>query len=157
MLSALCAVLLTACDESRIFEENYDFQKRVWMQGDKPEFAINIDDTTRRYNFYFNFRNTLDYPFSRLFFTYYLQDSVGVVVKKELMSSLIFDPKTGEPYGKSGLGDIFDHQFVIIKDHKFPYRGMHRVRFEQFMRVDTLEGVLAVGVRVEHDMPDKNE
>lgn len=152
ILSMFCAVLLTACDETRVYEKNYDFKDRVWMQGTKPEFEVNIEDTTKRYNLYFNFRNTVSYPFSRLFFTYYLQDSLGLVLKKDLMSSMIFDPKTGKPFGKSGLGDIYDHQFAIVIGHKFPYPGVHRMKFEQFMRQDTLEGVLAAGLRVEYDL-----
>jgi gliding motility-associated lipoprotein GldH len=64
----------------------------------------------------------------------------------------MFDAKTGAPNGTSGLGDIFDHQALLISGHKFPYAGIHKIKFEQFMRKDTLEGIFAVGVRVERSL-----
>jgi len=144
-------ILLAACDDTRVFEKNVDFNDRAWLFADTPEFEFEILDTTTSYNVYCNVRNSLQYPFSRLFVTYYLQDSVGKVSRQKLVSRMIFDPKTGKPQGSSGLGDIYDHQFLLVQDHKFPYRGKHKIKFEQFMRTDTLEGVLAVGVRVERN------
>jgi gliding motility-associated lipoprotein GldH len=140
---------LFACDDNRIYEENIDLDNRIWMVDQKPEFEFSVTDTTESYNIYCNVRNSLDYPYSRLFLTYYLQDSIGKVDKQKLVSRMIFDPTTGKPEGTSGLGDIYDHRFLIVKDHKFRYRGKHRIKLEQFMRKDTLPGILAVGVRVE--------
>jgi gliding motility-associated lipoprotein GldH len=154
ILIVISAAIFFACDDSRVYEKNIDFESHAWMKGHKPEFEFSIPDTTARYNLYCNVRNSLDYPFSRLFFTYYLQDSIGLVFNKRLMTETLFDPKTGEPEGSSGLGDIYDHQFPIVKNHKFPYAGVHKIKFEQFMRSDTLSGVLAVGVRVEKNLRD---
>jgi gliding motility-associated lipoprotein GldH len=150
MLIFISAVfLLTACDDTRVFEKNLDCEQQAWMSGHKPEFEINIPDTTTFYNVYFNLRTGVDYPYSRIFFTYYLEDSLGLVLSKKLVDYMVFDPKTGKPQGSSGLGDIFDHQVPLVRKHRFPYAGTHRVKFEQFMRADTLAGVFAVGVRVE--------
>lgn len=141
--------LVTGCDETRVFEKNVDFENRVWMMGHKPEFEFGIQDTTTQYNIYCSVRNSLSYPYSRLFLTWYLQDSIGKVEQQKLVSKLIFDPKTGKPEGTSGLGDIYDHRFLLIQSHRFRYSGIHKLKLEQFMRKDTLEGVLAVGVRIE--------
>ena len=59
--------------------------------------------------------------------------------------------KTGKPFGTSGLGDIYDHRFELLKDYQFPTRGKYRIKLEQMMRMDTLHGILAVGVRVENN------
>ena len=148
------AVVVTGCDESRVYEENIDLEHGAWMIGHKPEFEFEIRDTTITYNLYCNVRNSLQYPFSRLFVTYYLQDSIGKVSEKKMVTRMMFDPKTGKPSGSSGLGDIYDHQFLILNKYRFPYSGRHRIKFEQFMRADTLAGVLAVGVRVEKVIAD---
>jgi gliding motility-associated lipoprotein GldH len=153
ILFFVAAALLAACDESRVYEKNIDFEHRAWMMGHKPEFEFDIADTAVSYNLYCNVRNSLSYPFSRLFLTYYLQDSIGKVFQQKLVTRMMFDPKTGKPEGSSGLGDIYDHQLMLIKGHKFPYRGKHKIKFEQFMRQDTLAGILAIGVRVEKNIP----
>ena len=154
-LILVSALVIMACDDKRVFEQNLDFENQTWMMAHKPEFEFQIKDTTIDYNLYFNFRNSVSYPYSRIFFTYYLQDSIGLVLEKKLVDYLVFDPKTGKPEGTSGLGDIYDQQVPIIMKHHFPYAGTHKIKFEQFMRKDTLTGVMAVGVRVEKNVTEK--
>jgi gliding motility-associated lipoprotein GldH len=151
----ILTAFLTACDDTRVFEKNADLEEHVWMASYKPEFDFRVTDTAARYNLYCNIRNSVSYPYSRIFFNFYLQDSIGLTLNKNLINYTLFEPTSGEPQGTSGLGDIFDQQIPILKNHKFPYRGTHRIKFEQFMRKDTLEGVFAVGLRVEKALHEK--
>jgi gliding motility-associated lipoprotein GldH len=150
LLYVLLTVLwLTACDESRLYEMNHDFPERYWLVNEKPKFEFNIDNTDVRYNLYGNLRNEVAYPFSRIFFTYHLTDSTGLELNKALSTQFLFDKKTGKPFGSSALGDIYDHQFLLMENYQFRRPGKYTVQFEQFMRTDTLEGMLSVGLRVE--------
>lgn len=150
-LFAIIFLSLSACDNSRVFEQNVDFSEHYWMIGEKPEFEFTIDKPADRYTLYGNIRNSISYPYARIFFTYYLQDSTGAEIEKKLVTQYLFDAKSGKPFGTSGLGDIYDHRFELLKDYQFKYRGTYKVKFEQLMRVDTLQGVLAVGLRVENN------
>lgn len=150
---AVIVLFLLACNDNRVYEKNVDFDSRDWIVNDKPEFEFEIQDTLQTYNLYCNVRNSLEYPFARIFITYYLQDSAGAVLDKKLVRQLLFDDKTGEPQGDSGLGDIYDHRISLKANHRFPYAGKYKVAFEQFMRTDTLSGILAVGLRVETNRP----
>jgi gliding motility-associated lipoprotein GldH len=141
--------ILVSCDDQRVYERNIDLNSRFWPIEEKPEFEFEITDSLESYNIYCNVRNSLDYPFARIFITYFLKDSAGVTLQKDLVRQLLFDEKTGEPFGDSGLGDIYDHRIPLKRGHRFPYAGKYRVSFEQFMRTDSLAGVLAVGLRVE--------
>jgi gliding motility-associated lipoprotein GldH len=147
----LCAALvfLASCDDARVYEEVFDFNERQWVVDEKPVFEFVIDDADQRYNIYGNVRNSVSYPYSRLFFTYYLLDSTGVEIQKDLVSEFLFDAKTGEPQGRSGIGDLYDHQFILLKAYQFNTPGKYKIALEQFMRMDTLAGILAVGIRVE--------
>lgn len=147
----IIATFLFSCDENRVYEKNADFNTRYWLVSEKPEFEFEIRDTLQSYNLYCNVRNSLDYPFARIFITYYLQDSSGVNLEKELVRQLLFDDKTGEPQGESGLGDIYDHSIPLKTNYQFPYSGKYKIAFEQFMRTDSLAGILAVGLRVEEN------
>lgn len=148
-------VFLTGCDESRVYEKNYDIENRTWRINDKPEFEFDITENQGSYNLYCDIRNAVAFPYSRLFFNYYLVDSAGVTLKKELKEVMLFDPKTGKPFGQSGLGDIYDHRIQILKGYHFPYNGAFKVRFEQYMRTDTLQGILAVGLRIEKNAEEQ--
>jgi len=155
ILFTLCvtAILLTACDDTRVYEQITDFEQRQWVISEKPQFEFVIDDVNEPYNLYGDIRNSVSYPYSRFFFTYYLQDSTGLEIHKSLMTEFLFDAKTGKPFGKSGIGDLYDHRFLLLKDYQFKNKGKYRVVFEQFMRMDTLPGILAIGLRVEKSRP----
>jgi gliding motility-associated lipoprotein GldH len=143
------AVFLTACDESRVYEENYDFRDRHWLMNDQPVFEFQISDTTSQYNLYCYLRNSVSFPFSRLFINYTLTDSTGKPLDKKLTQAFLFDQQTGKPQGSSGLGDIYDQKISLNTRYRFPYSGKFKVQFGQSMRVDSLDGVLAIGLRVE--------
>ncbi|MEO8473594.1 MAG: gliding motility lipoprotein GldH [Chryseolinea sp.] len=150
VLLALCMMaLLSACDGNRVYEDIKDFDERQWMATEKPSFEFIVDDVNARYNLYSDIRNSVSYPYSRFFYTYYLQDSSGTNLQKKLMTQYFFDAKTGEPFGKSGIGDLYDHRFLLLKGYQFKEKGTYRIVFEQFMRMETLPGMVAVGLRVE--------
>ncbi len=142
-------LVLSSCDTNRVYEANHDFEDRTWKVNEPQEFEFRIDDPEKRYNLHYNVRNSLDYPFSRIFITYHLQDSLGNELQTKLITEDLFDQKTGVPFGTSSLGDIYDHRFQLLGDYEFKHRGKYKVRLEQYTRQDTLLGVLAIGVRVE--------
>ena len=140
--------LLNSCDDSRVFEKNHDFAERQWLVKDKPSFEFTVADN-QPYNLYCNLRSSVSYPYSRIFLNYTLKDAKGAELEKKLVYTFLFDEKTGEPLGSSGLGDIYDRQLLLLKDYSFKQAGTYSIQFEQFMRTDSLQGVLAVGLRVE--------
>ncbi|HEY0654020.1 MAG TPA: gliding motility lipoprotein GldH [Chryseosolibacter sp.] len=146
---ALLALFVAGCDDARVYEVNHDFEQRIWLANDKPEFEFEITNPVDRYSLYCNVRNSVAFPFSRLFIKYELKDSTGKVLDGKMFPAYLFDQHTGKPQGSSALGDIYDQRFPILSNYQFPSKGKYKVSFEQFMRKDTLEGVLAVGLRVE--------
>jgi len=142
-------VFLFSCDSNRVFEDNIEFADRTWKISEPALLEFNIVDASKSYNLYLDVRNSIDYPYSRIFVNYTLQDSAGAEITKKLVAEYLFDQKSGYPNGSSGLGDIYDHQFPIANNVKFEKVGKYKASFEQFMRKDTLQGILAVGLRVE--------
>jgi gliding motility-associated lipoprotein GldH len=151
LVLCLTGLLLSGCgDKTRVYEQYTDFEDRYWLVAEKPEFEFEIKQPADRYTLYANIRNTVSYPNARIFFTYYLHDSTGAELEKKLVTQYLFDAKTGKPFGSSGLGDIYDHRFELIKNYQFKSQGRYKIKFEQATREDTLKGILAVGLRVEN-------
>jgi gliding motility-associated lipoprotein GldH len=142
-------VFLFSCDSNRVFEDYVEFADRTWKISEPALLEFSIPDVSKSYNLFLDIRNSIDYPYSRIFVNYSLHDSTGAEISKKLMAEYLFEQKTGKPNGNSGLGDIYDHQFPISANMKFDKVGKYKARFEQFMRKDTLQGILAVGLRVE--------
>src|SRR5690349_10453316 len=131
---------LTNCGgDSRVYEQYHDFENRYWLVQEKPEFEFTINDASLTYNVYADVRNSVSYPWSRFFMNYSLQDSIGTDLQKNLVQEYLFDAKTGKPFGKSGLGDIYDHELLLLKGHQFTHTGKYKMKFEQLMRMDTLQ------------------
>lgn len=142
-------VVLSACDSDRLYEQNINLKERYWRADEPMIFDFNIKDTSQPYTIYYNVRNSLEYPYARLFIQYTLADSVGTQIDKKLNAQFLFDQKTGKPFGQSGIGDVFDHQFLIIEKQVFKHPGKYQLKIEQYNRQDTLRGILAVGFRLE--------
>ena len=141
-------LLLVGCDVNRVYEDNVDLANRVWLEGDVTDFTVELDDASVPYAIYANVRNSHNYPFYNLYLQYAIVDSTGREVKKGLENLILFEPKTGEPYG-SGIGDVFDHQIPFLQEYYFPDLGAYTIQLQQYMRRDTLEEIHSVGVRVE--------
>jgi gliding motility-associated lipoprotein GldH len=141
-------LLMTGCDSSRIYETNRDFEGGLWPISDTLTFDIQIPDTTSRYNVLLNVRNTIDFETARLFVQYQLLDS-GKVIRQRLVEQNLFDKKTGKPFGESGLGDIYTHQFLLEPGISFPGTRAYQIRVNHMMRTDTLNEIRSIGIRVE--------
>ncbi len=140
-------MVMTACDPSRVYETNYDFPDRYWAKEIHPAFKFDIPQAGK-YNLYLNVRNESSFKNANLYFTYYVYDSAGEVLDSKLKSEFLFDAKTGEPFGRTVLGDIYDHQ-IPLTSFDFKHPGAYVFEVEQFTRQDSVWGMRSVGLRVE--------
>lgn len=149
VLALTASLLFTGCDSRRVYEQNYDQSSAQWLVGDSIRFSFSIPDTSGRYNIICNLRNTNAYPYSRIFIQYALTDSLRQSAERQMISGYLFDPRTGKPEGRSGIGDIFSHRFALLKAYHFHVAGSYELAITQMMRTDTLQGIVSVGLRVE--------
>ena len=147
----LLFIFLAGCNENRIFEQNIKFSGRYWTIDETVVFDFHIDNINQNYNFYFNLRNTLLYPYQNIYLSYSLEDTLGNVYSSDLTNIDLFDRKTGKPIG-DGLGDIFDHQYKVIDDYEFNNPGVYRFKIKQYMRMDTLPEIMSVGLKIERSI-----
>lgn len=150
LLLAIVCFSLTGCDSNRIFEENISINQNIWKAYQEFTFQFNIPDSTLSYNVYCNLRNTSKYPNHNIYIRFVLKDSIGTKLESELKNFELFDPKSGTPYGRTGLGDLFDHQNLLLEDFQFPFKGAFSISLEQFMRYENLPEVNSTGIRVEY-------
>ncbi len=147
LILAICMLCLLACDSGSVYEENVDIHNKTWLAGDSIQFSFRIDEPDKKYDIYYNVRNTITYPFQNLYVTYDLTDLQGDSLRADLVNILLFDPKTGKPHG-NGLGDIFSHQHKILPEFQFPDTGVYTLHLKQAMRIDSLQEILSTGISV---------
>ena len=142
----LCILFsLLGCDRNRIFEKHIDL-KGNWPQESSHLFEFDIIDSKIPYQITGMVRNKNSYAFNNLYVKYELfyEDSL---IKTDLTEVILFEPKTGKPLG-TGMGSTFDRNFDFIQSHTFEVSGHYSMKLTQFMRLDTLQDVDQIGVRV---------
>ena len=149
----LIAFFAISCESGRLYELNDDFDGRVWSKDSAKSFEFTIPDAQIGYTIFLNLRNTSNYPFQNIYIQYSLIDSTRKTLREELMNFQLFHPQSGVPFGESGIGDIFDHQFLLLENYRFPYEGNYTIDYIQMMRIDSLREVLSVGTRIEKYQP----
>lgn len=139
---------IASCDSQRVFEENKDIEDKSWHVDSLISFDFKINDASIAYDVYTNISNESAYNFYNLYYKYALRDSTGEIFRSELVNVDLFEQKSGKPLG-DGLGDIFDHRQLILDDFLFEQAGLYSLSLQQYMRVDSLQDIRSVGVRVE--------
>ncbi len=146
LLVLFVAVLFSACDQKRVFENYQTIKDDSWYINQKPSFYLDIKDTVSEHNVYFNIRHTGNYKYSNLFILFTIQ---GPKAKAETQR---LEFKLAEADGKwlgSGLGDIYSNQIKVMEKIKFPRKGVYSFTIEQNMRDNPLQGIEDIGIRVE--------
>ncbi|GAB3706317.1 hypothetical protein GCM10027592_39680 [Spirosoma flavus] len=140
--------LVASCDSNAVYKEYTDIDEGKWFIKNAPSFTFQIDDASVPYNIYYNLRNSLSYGYYNLYLTRYLRDESGKELESRLDELILMDPKTGKPNG-DGLGDLFDHKFLMKRNYRFPKPGKYTMQIRQYMRQDPLLNILSVGITVE--------
>jgi gliding motility-associated lipoprotein GldH len=142
----LFLIVISACDSNRLFEENKDLPKEGWYYKNKLVFDINVSDTNSLYNLFVNLRVASDYPYANIFVNMHSESPSKLYATDEEQIRLA--DESGQWLGK-GLGDLYDYQIPVKDGFKFHELGIYRFELQHNMRVDTLQNIMAAGIRLE--------
>ena len=145
--------LLSSCGDTAVFDQTESFGETGWLQSKKIEIPFEINDTLVSYALDVSIRQSNDYAFYNLYFVPQIIDSNGKILKKALAEAILYDAKSGKAKG-AGLGDMYSHSYVIFPALHFPKPGKYTLRLEQYMRTDTLSGVVSVGAALHPNSTD---
>jgi len=150
MLLAATLCLLASCDRDRLWEKNISLEDEVWNFRNVLEYHVTISDPSTPCNFYLNIRNTNRYRFSNLFLfieTHYPDGKMS----RDTVECILADA-AGRWLGK-GLGSTKESRILLMNNILFPWKGDYLFRIEQAMRVEDLEGIRDMGIRIEKADP----
>lgn len=128
-----------------IYENNIDFESEVWHLDSSLTYTFEIEDINSEYEILYVFRNNLDYPYHNLFIQNFLYSPNNNKIISDIQEVILMDKKTGKPYGK-GFAGIYQNKFIAISSLQFTEKGTYTFRLKQYMREETLGGILSVGI-----------
>jgi gliding motility-associated lipoprotein GldH len=144
IIGLLLAFLILGCGGNELVNERQSMGEIGWIQKNKFEIPFQITDTSQVYDLQVAIRQTNMYSFYNLYFISEIMNEEDKSIKRAEAEAIFYDAKSGKPKG-SGLGDMYSHSYTIFKNLKFPKSGTYRIRLQQNMRMDTLEGIVSVG------------
>ncbi len=146
ILTACLVPCLLSCDRNRIFDSMERIPDSQWLQTAPVAFHFNISDSTMLYNIYFYVRNTTAYPYTNLYLFVTTNDPAGNAYR-DTVNCVLASPD-GNWLGK-GHGKLRESRMLFQKDWRFPSCGSYRIKVEQAMRENPLNGIADVGLRIE--------
>lgn len=142
------AIITQGCKQVDLFEKTKTIPGHAWASDFKPEFTLDIKDSSSSYKLFVVLRHTEKYRYNNLFINLGIKgpgrDS-ALVTRHELPLA------TNERWLGEGMNDIYEHRIPVgfLGETSTIIPGTYTFQLEQIMREDPLEHVLDVGVRVE--------
>lgn len=122
-----------------------------WHRDSLLRFELPVGDTARSYNIVLDVRNSTDYRFQNLYLFIDIEAPNGAALRDTLECFLADD--MGRWLGR-GHGALRDNRYLYREGARFAMQGGYRLSIQQAMRVETLKGVVGVGIRME-EAPQK--
>jgi gliding motility-associated lipoprotein GldH len=144
----LVAILFSACNNNVVYDENKEVDQQAWKTIDKLYYEVDITDTIKDYKLAINIRNTIEYPYSNIFFYMNTILPNGKVTKCDTIECYLAYPD-GTWKGK-GSSKIRDNRFWIAKNIKFEQKGKYTFELRQATVDSTLKGICDVGLHLEY-------
>lgn len=139
-------ILLSSCDRNVLYEKNERIPDATWSKKQKFEFQVDVADTIQPHHIFINVRNLNNYPMSNLFLF------VSITSPDELFNRDTVLYYLAEPSGRwvgRGFGNVWSNRYRYKSNIRFPVAGTYKFEIEQAMRIDDLEGISDIGLRVE--------
>ncbi len=146
VIIVLITLLFFSCDPNQVYEDNKAIAEYKWDMNDTIVFEVPINDTINAHNIYFNVRNTSKYQMQNLYVFIHTIAPNGMTLT-DTFECYLADDK-GRWTG-SGWGDLYDNQFIYKKNIRFPVSGIYTFKYTQGMRIETLQYISDVGIRIE--------
>ena len=144
-LIAISTLLMSSCMRKTLTDLNQDVGDS-WSKDNKIVFEYDVQDSLMPVDFFIVIRNTTDYNYSNVYFfikTIYPNQRTSIDTVECFLANM-----KGEWLG-SGIGKYRDNKIPFKRNVRFPMTGHYRMEFEMAMRDTLLDGIDALGIRIE--------
>lgn len=147
IFSAIMLISLYACSKIDLFEKVVFTPKQEWEQSFQPDFTFDIQDTVSRYKVFFIIRHADAYAYNNIWIKLTSKLPGDKAIRNERFDIQL---ATEKRWLGSGMDDLYDHRVLLYRDPvQFNKPGRYTLRVAQEMRVDPLNYIFNVGIRLE--------
>lgn len=143
----LLPLMLTGCDGSVYYDESRAVDEHGWLPADSVYFDVPVDDTNRIYNFLFEVRNSVSYPYSNTFLFIRTTFPDGSYAQDTMEYPLA--DASGHWFGRR-TGRYIDTRYYFRRNARFPMEGTYRFAVTNGMRDSAIAGLKDISLRIEY-------
>lgn len=147
LLLPLAALLMTSCDSSVYYDRTQAVDEHGWLPTNCVDFDVDAPDTTTVFNFLFEVRNSISYPYANTFLFVQTTFPDGSVAHDTLEVPLA--DVNGHWLGKR-TGRYVDVRRYFFRNARFPMEGHYRFSVGNGMRDSAIAGLKDIGLRIEY-------
>ncbi len=137
---------MISCGPKIVYEKEVDIKNETWTYKDSINFDFEIQDTNKIYNIWFDIKHKASYPFQNLYLNIFTLFPQKERIKQQLSIELC--DQTGKWLGKK-KSDYVTYKLKIQEGAFFNKAGKYQITLEQFMRMDSIQGINRIGIRLE--------
>ncbi len=134
------------CGKSYFFSEVTPIPEQTWTYANIPEFEVNVEDVTAKYNLLLDIIHDADFRYQNIYIKFHATDPTG----SETITQVPVDLANK---GGVWFGDCDDEwchlEGFLQKGLQFSKAGKYVFKLEQYMRIEHLEGIQSVGLKIE--------
>lgn len=135
------------CKETGLFQQVVFFPEQSWSYANKPLFHFQISDTSASYRVFLVLRHTDAYEYSNIWVKLTSQLPGDSISHSDRFNIPLANEKQ---WLGTGIDDLFDHRVLLYPQPvTFKKPGEYSIEIGQDMRVDPLNHVMNVGLRLE--------
>lgn len=144
ILLAVSFALLSCQPEGRIYSDHQELSPELeWLQKDKREFKVPIEDSDGTYDLSLSFRYATGFPYKTLNVKVTEISPSGNEKVKEYQLKVRDDK--GEYIGDPGL-DIWDSEHLVAEGINYDEKGTYTYVIEHVMPQDPVNFAMEIGV-----------
>lgn len=144
---AFLLLFFVGCSETGLYEKVYFLKGNSWSSQERPDFKFQVKDTASRYQVYFLMRHADAYEYNNIWISLKSQLPGDTIIRKERFDIPL---ATQNKWLGTGMDDIFEHRVLLYREPvKFSRPGEYNISIGHDMRVEPLEHVFNVGLRIE--------
>ncbi len=146
ILIFLALVLFLGSCQQYCFDEKKDIKEEKWSYQDSLEFEFEVTDIGKVYNIYLEVKHKADFSYQNIYAMLLVQFPDGKE-RKQQVSLELADGK-GEWQGKCS-SKYCTRRMSFMPNAVFDQKGKYKIRFDQFNRQETIEGIQSFRLIVE--------
>lgn len=143
-LYIILLLIVTSCGDNSIANQSYEFEDETWKKNNKPQFTVDIKDTTKLYDFLFVIRTNTSYSFSNMWLFLHSTPPKGKKSKEALQVKIA--DESGKWIGNK-TGSSVEH-YVKFANRKIPQAGKYTFVLELATVEKELNDVLDISFTV---------